>query len=399
MLQVVRGYATERLANRGELELLRARHAKWFLGAVRPWAIGLVSDDLWRFLDEEIDNARAVVAWALEHADLPTVATLARDLRSPWWRMTGRTWEALDWLERGAAIAKRIARGSVEEGWIALALAHLLDQAGRSEDAQGHVQSALDLFESHRVSEGIFAARLTLAVICADLGRIDDAIALARQTLDEGCQTGGDGVVEVAASILGTCYVAQGDLNAARTSHQLALQAATRMGSQLYLAMAHHQLAVVELMAGRLTECWTHLAGVAAVYSRMSHSEGISYSLEVAAGACLAEGDMEHALEAIALAEDVHGKLQLPMWPVLSPWRDRLLCEIHAATPGAQRRSRARSGTPAEVLQRISELHLTSDAVPSGPDVRTPARFTQKVDPGVTRKAVGAHMAARSTES
>jgi predicted ATPase len=117
MLHVVRAYAWERLADRGEVEALRARHAQWLLDAVRQDEGAASGDDRWDVLDAEIDNIRSVLTWALEQTDLAAAATLARELR-PWWWIRGMVWEALEWLERAAAQAaqrrprRRTRRGS-----------------------------------------------------------------------------------------------------------------------------------------------------------------------------------------------------------------------------------------------------------------------------------------------
>lgn len=362
MLHVVRSFAWERLVDRAEIDLMQGRHMGWFLGSLRRWGIACSADDRWDLLESEIDNVRSVVGWALDNEDLPALATLARDLRSPWWRMRGLAWEALAWLQRADAMADRTAPVSVEKAWISVALAHVLDQAGRGAEAEHSAQAALELFISFGEQDGIAAGRLTLAAALGDQGRTAEAIALAQEVLDQARRAGQDGVILVAASILGACLIAQRDLDAARTAQQIAQEAAARIGAQLYLATAHHQLAVIELMADHLADCWSELNMVATIYSRMGHCEGIGYSLEMAAMACLAEHEIEEAAEAMDLAQRLHDDNRLPMWPVLRPWHDRLVAELRAATATAKRRPRASSVGAVQALQRICERHVRHEA-------------------------------------
>jgi predicted ATPase len=356
MLHVVRAYAWERLAERGQADELQARHARWFLDAVVSREA--TGDDRWEALDAEVDNIRPVLAWALEHHDLAATATLARQLR-PWWWVRGMVAEALQWLEHAATMASQLAPISVEAAWIALAIGHLQQQAGQSDEAETRLRTAIDLFTSHDQAEGVLAARLALASALADNGHLPEAITLAQDILNHGCQAGRDDIAEWASSILGTFLTAAGELDAARAAHERARGLAVRLGSGLFVALAHHQLAIVDLLAGRLEECWRHLGLAAAIYSRKPHLDGVSYALEVAAAACLADHDVDQAADASALAQQLHDTLRLPVWPVLRPLHDRWLGELDAATSGRQRQPTRPSSDPAAALQRICEDHLT----------------------------------------
>jgi predicted ATPase len=361
MLHVVRAYAWEHLADSGQIEELRARHAQWFLDAVLSREDAASGDDRWDNLDTEIDNIRPVLSWALEHSDLAAIATLARQLR-PWWWARGMVVEALEWLERAAAMAAQLAPTSMETAWIALALGHLQQQAGRSDQADARLQAAIELFTSHDEADGAVTARLALASVLADRGRLREAITVAEEILRQGREAGRDDITQWAASILGTFLVAAGELDAARAAHEQAREAATHLGSGLYLALAHHQLAVTELLADRPQECWRHLGLAAEIYSRTPHLEGISYALEIAAAACLADHDVDRAADAAALAQQLHDTLRLPVWPVLRPLHDRLLAELDAATSGRKCQPATPASDPAALLRRICEHHLTSSA-------------------------------------
>lgn len=363
MLHVVRAYAWERLAERRQTELFRARQAEWFLDAVRsPEGAGL-RDDRWHVLDEEIDNIRGVLSWALEQSDLTAVATLARELR-PWWWVRGMVPEALEWLERAEAMAARLAPTSLEAAWIALALGHLQQLSDRSDEADARLRTALDLFTSHHEANGVIASRLALAAALADRGRLREAITLAREALEQGREARRDDIIEWASSLLGTFLAADRDLDGARTAQEEARDAAARLGSQVALAMAHHQLAMVELMAGRREECWRQLSLASAIYSHTPHLDGISYALEIAAAACLTDDDVDQAADAAAVAQELHDKLRLPIWPVLRPLHARLMAQLHTASSNRQHPPPAPSSDPVALLQRLCEQHGTSTSAP-----------------------------------
>ena len=145
----------------------------------------------------------------------------------------------------------RLAPTSVETAWTELALGHLQQLAGRSDEADARQREALELFASHGEAEEAMAARLALASALADRGRVSEAITLAREALEQGRAARRDDVIAWASGILGMFLAAGHDLDGARAAYEQGRDAAARMGSDVYLAMAHRQLAMVELMADR----------------------------------------------------------------------------------------------------------------------------------------------------
>jgi predicted ATPase len=96
LLEMIRQYARERLAEAGESAALSERHARWYLEL--PERLGAPGSELrLRRLDLEPDNHRAALAWLLEH-DPPAALRLADSL-GDWWLMRGRLIEGRGWLE------------------------------------------------------------------------------------------------------------------------------------------------------------------------------------------------------------------------------------------------------------------------------------------------------------
>lgn len=362
MLHVVRAYAWERLSEQGETDILRARHARWFLDATRALEKE-TTETRYEFFDAEVDNVRDVLAWTLDQADLAAAALLARGLRS-WWWIRGMLPEALEWLERAVARSEHIDAAPVDQAWILLALGHCQQQVGLAEAAEAPLRHALDLFAAHGVDDGIVNTRLVLAAALADEGRMTDAIAMATDVLRRARDERRDSLVEWAASLLGTFHAAAGELATARAYEEEAARAAANISSDQYVAMAHHQLAMIELMDHRTDECWRHLGAAATIYRRTPHLDGVSYALEIAASACLAEHEVDRAVEAAAVAQDLHDRLRLPVWPVLKPVHDRLHAELSRLTPTDVRRSPPRTD-PVALLQRLCDAHSAEVVVDS----------------------------------
>jgi predicted ATPase/class 3 adenylate cyclase len=108
MLETLRQYARDRLAESGEAPRIRTRHAMYFLGFMRDLSRELASKDEFRAIerrDIELDNLRAAFDWLVETGD----ATTAIDLvlaQGDWW---ANVREGLDRYEAALAIADDLA--------------------------------------------------------------------------------------------------------------------------------------------------------------------------------------------------------------------------------------------------------------------------------------------------
>jgi predicted ATPase len=104
LLEMVRQYARERLAETDELGGVLERHAHCYLELAgrmgRGEAAPSAADEPLRRFDLETDNFRAALEWLLEH-DAPEAVRLAGSL-SDWWLLRGRLVEGRAW-HRAAA--------------------------------------------------------------------------------------------------------------------------------------------------------------------------------------------------------------------------------------------------------------------------------------------------------
>ncbi len=106
MLESLRAYGLERLADEGELEAVRADHLAWCVDLAAQAHHGVRGPDQleWlRRLDDEHDNLRAALAHAVVH-DHESALRLAGDLVLPWW-FRGRRQEIREWCEEALAAA------------------------------------------------------------------------------------------------------------------------------------------------------------------------------------------------------------------------------------------------------------------------------------------------------
>jgi predicted ATPase len=122
LLEMIRQYAKVRLAEAGEGDAMRERHARWYVSL----ATTLPEDGRLGRLDLEPDNFRAALSWLLDH-DPPEALRLAGWL-SDWWLLRGRLVEGRQWLERA------VQRAPAATPAAAAALLRAVPFAGRAGD-------------------------------------------------------------------------------------------------------------------------------------------------------------------------------------------------------------------------------------------------------------------------
>ena len=102
MLETIREFAVERLALSGEEDDVRRRHAAFFRDLAEEAEAHLTREDrvLWLArLDEEHDNLRAALDWALRTGDVDTGLRIASAIWR-FWLQRGHLSEGRTWLER-----------------------------------------------------------------------------------------------------------------------------------------------------------------------------------------------------------------------------------------------------------------------------------------------------------
>lgn len=219
LLETIRQYAAERLADSGNAQALRRRHAEVFLAIAREDAVDPMGAVLARLdmLDAEYDNVRAALSWSLEHE--PDAIALPLGAAFRWYWYYRILWcEGLRWtrqiLDRASPVvssdfASVVAAagtflayiGDLEEGrqwleraetmWRELgqerdlaltlsALSHLLTNAGELERAAAHAQESVTLARSSGTSYDVAYCLTNAAAFVAqrsgDLQRADCAL-------------------------------------------------------------------------------------------------------------------------------------------------------------------------------------------------------------------------------
>ncbi len=211
MLETIWEYARERLAESGEEEALRRRHAVYYLAlaeAAEPALTGLQQAEWLERLDTEHANLRAVLHWAEERGKAELGLRLGGVL--------GRFW---------------LYRGYLSEGrqWLAGAL------------AQGHQGPTALQAKALRV-----AGRLAL-----DQGDYAQATALSEESLALSRELGDKRSIAASLRNLGVVARLQGDYGQARALHEESLALFRELGHKVGIAEDLERLAAVARSQGQ----------------------------------------------------------------------------------------------------------------------------------------------------
>ena len=179
MLETIRQFAEERLADSGEGETVRDGHALFFADQAEASFELFRSPQealAYRFVDDEIANARAGFRWAVDHGPADPAIRIAACIHQAA-RFRLRT-ETFGWAAEVVDLARRI-----EHRKLPLLLTMASDSAwglGRLEEAKAHGREAIALANDERF-EPIVWAYADLAQIAAFEGDVEGAIDLLRK--------------------------------------------------------------------------------------------------------------------------------------------------------------------------------------------------------------------------
>jgi predicted ATPase/DNA-binding SARP family transcriptional activator len=153
MLETLREYALERLAERGEAQVAQQAHAQHYLALAEAAAPALHGPEQIAWfdrLDEEHANLYVALAWLLEAGNVASALSLASALH--WfWHVRGHFAEGRIWLERAISAAEAPDSGPIPEVLLARALSAVLEltiDQGDLAAAKAHAEQSVALWRA-----------------------------------------------------------------------------------------------------------------------------------------------------------------------------------------------------------------------------------------------------------
>ena len=291
MLETIREYGLERLAESGELEDVWRAHAAYYLGLAEAAAPKLKGPEQQKWLDQfeiEHDNLRSALAWALEKEETETALRMASAL---WWFwfVRGHLTEGRRWLERalaGAVEAPSSMRAGALNG--AGVLAHYQGDLGRAGTLCGE---SLTLYRQLNDETGIAAALNGLALVARSGGNLsaaramyEESVALLRQVED------GWGIAYT-LSYLGLVVYYQGDFILSHSLNEESLELCRAIGDKQGSTSALTTLGMTNVKLGDPKIARNVLEECLAITRSLGDRRSSARALHQLGGVSFAEGD------------------------------------------------------------------------------------------------------------
>jgi Tfp pilus assembly protein PilF len=354
MLEVVREYALDALALSGESEAARRNHAAYFLALgeeAEPHLQAGQSSEWLDRLEEEHDNLRAAMEWALER-EVETAARLAGAIRTFWTvrghltEGSGRLRAALGRAGRGVPLAVRFK---------------LLNGLGPLARLQGDYETAREVYEEG-LAEGRAANDLRQVALASwGLGAVAEQqgdIGAARTFIEEGLaiSRGLDDKFGIAASLsfLGDLARTEGEPAAARPLFEESLALFRRLGNQRAVSNNLNNLGAVACGEGDYRRARLRFAEALATAQELGHKITISYSLDGFAALAAGRGEQERAARLAGAAERLRESIGSEMEPAERRFREAYLGGLRAALSEAAFRSAYEQGRELKLEEAVA---------------------------------------------
>ena len=277
MLETIREYGGERLAERSEATLAAERHAAYYLALAQRAADGLVGPQATAWLarlDAEHDNLRAALRRASDRGDRMAVLHLAGALWR-FWIQRGHLSEGRQWFAEAFAlpVGQSQAAPATEVNWLTGAARLAIEQAAFAEATARCQQAATVASERGDAAaqaialniQGLLARRLNHYAESARAYQA--ALPLAQAAGDHG---------GAAAALLGLAHAALFTGNAERASAfgEQSLAQARESGDQFFLAEALSFLSAMASHTARLEQAGMLAAEALSLLTRLGDAGG-----------------------------------------------------------------------------------------------------------------------------
>ncbi len=187
LLDTIREFGAERLAQAGGQQAVRARHVAHYLAIAHDFGSHAKSGDQLRRFGEvrrQHDNIRSAIEYTLADPGMDgQAAELARNLRA-YWEISGLLREGRYWVTR---VLSRFGDPSPERAWLLLTRGVLATLQGELADAVPDLQACMPMANEHGEALAHALGRAYLCLAYAFSGRHGEAAAegaAARQQLE-----------------------------------------------------------------------------------------------------------------------------------------------------------------------------------------------------------------------
>ncbi|HEX6292356.1 MAG TPA: helix-turn-helix domain-containing protein [Herpetosiphonaceae bacterium] len=392
MLETIREFALQRLAQSDDRATVRRRHASFFLSLVErigPELEGSGQHGLLHVLAQEYDNIREALRWSLDYGD-PEIALRLCGVLCVFWNAQGYVSEGRQWLSKALARATDDVPVSVRTRALDVAgvLAFIQDEYAQ---ARSYFEAILELraqtddmlypsralihlgmiaywqgsypLATQRLEEG-----WQLAQACADphaVARAQLYLAMALLNQDDAARStellirsrelyqrlNYQNGIGTALNFQGRASLYQGDIDQAAVLLQESLRIFQPLGYKPGIARAYTYLARVALKRGDTPYARGLLQEGLSLFREVGDKEGIATALEGMAGVYASQGCALRAVFLCGAADSLRAAIKAPQPPADRAYYTELSATLHMYLGEATFRAGWAHGAAAAIWQ------------------------------------------------
>jgi predicted ATPase/class 3 adenylate cyclase/Tfp pilus assembly protein PilF len=297
LLETIREYARERLAQSDEMAAVQTLHGEWVDRLVGEASAELTGSRQFEWLERleiEHDNIRAALQWSCEGDDMERGLRIAANLWRFWW-MRGYLREGRDWFARllGDAAGDRVATGVRADALNgAGVLAHVQDDYTQ---ALGLYQASLALRRAAGDKQKIAASLSNMGALEAELGHYDRAETLHEEALTLRREGGDAWGTATSLNALGNVLLEQGRYDRAGETYHEALTVQEGLGDTWGIATSVTNLGQVALQRGDERGAEPLFREGLKLRRQLGDRQGIAISLSHLGDVYMERGELERA--------------------------------------------------------------------------------------------------------
>ena len=332
MLETVREYAREQLDACRETELIRQRHAEYFLllaesAAKEPHAPAQTAG--LHVLGAHHDNLRAALTWCIETNATELGLRLGGSLWQ-FWYIRGYATEGRMHLAKllqlpGAERTKRPRAGAL------LGAGQLAHSQGDYTSARTLLTESVALYRDVDDQYGVAAALLATG-FCARVQEDDIAAQkLLHEALHLSRSIGYDFITAASLHHLGMVAVAQDDVLVAASLLEDSLERYRELGISRNIAQVYLTLADLNMGDGDRTRAYTCLQNALELMLEVGEKLGVPHALDSYAQLAFEEGRADRAARLAGAGAGLRESIGVLPWPVVQRGRQEWLLRVRAA--------------------------------------------------------------------
>jgi predicted ATPase/DNA-binding CsgD family transcriptional regulator len=354
MLETIRAYALERLAQSSEMEALRGRHAQYYGDLILNQAsYGIGAANVLRF-QRELDNIRATLSWCVATPkDIELGARLLWILQWFWYARgyfsEGRLWTkqivASPFLPEGSKSHARalassgllaVWQGDQENGLAQIEASLAIAQKrkdeqmmplllmingiayismGRDRSAQPLLREAMELFEQQNLPYFHSMTIVLLGNVQLGLGHLEAARALYEEAAVRARALGENWALSFALSNLGEVARTQGQYALAREYYEECETLLHDDGETVDLARFAHNLGYIAQHEGDFPRAESQFRKSLAIFRHLGNRRGIAECLAGLAGLKARQGEAQWGATLLSAAESLIQSTGGAWWP------------------------------------------------------------------------------------